>query len=319
MIMKRTLECILFFALILLLSVVGCDEADLARTLNDLTDEAPYAGMVLIPAGEVTIGNPNALATRPAPLRTVHTDAYWIDTHEVSYGEFKAFMAATGYRPVSLQDHARAAQSLSKNTLPAIVAHKDASANADWIGKRLPTEIEWEKAARGGLENRRFAWGDAVPTLAEHQEIVISYLGNGQFTQMAAEGAFVLHLFTGRDVGGNDGDSTGSAFTFMPVGTYPPNGYGLYDVIGNAAEFCQEPWEGNYYKDPYSWTPPEATPPVYVVRGGGSLHSLDAIDAWEHQFDTLPAELQYRYARRTIHIGERAGSSWAGFRLVRDR
>ena len=318
--MKRTLESILFLTLFLLFSVSGCDEADLARTLNDITNDDPYAGMVLIPAGAVTIGNPNALPTRPAPVRTVHTDAYWIDTHEVTYGEFKAFMAATGYRPVSLHDHERAAQGLSINSLPAIVAHKDAKAYADWIGKRLPTEIEWEKAARGGLENKRFSWGDAIPTLAEHQEIVISYLGNGQFTQMAAEGAFVLHSFTGQDVGGNDGDSTGSAFTFMPVGSYAPNGYGLYDVIGNAPEYCAEIWEGPYYTDPYSFYPEGATPELYVVRGGGSLHSLDAIDSWEHEFDTLPAELQYRYARRTIHIGERAASGhWASFRLVRDR
>ncbi|MCY3744529.1 MAG: SUMF1/EgtB/PvdO family nonheme iron enzyme [Candidatus Poribacteria bacterium] len=311
--LQRPFYCLL----ILILSVLACDEADLTQTLNDITSD-DYAGMVLIPAGEVTIGNPNALSTRPAPVRSVHTDAYWIDTHEVSYAEFKAFMEDTSYSPASLQDHERAAQGLSIDTLPAVVTWKDASAYADWIGKRLPTEIEWEKAARGGLENKRFSWGDATPTLAEQQEIIISYLGSGQFTQMAAEGAFVFHPFTGRDVGGSDGDSTGSAFTFMPVGSYAPNGYGLYDVIGNAAEFCQERWEGNYYKDPYSFTPPEATPPVYVVRGGGSLHSLDAINSWEHQFDTLPAELQYRYARRTIHIGERAGSSWAGFRLVRD-
>ena len=311
--------CALFLTLTVLLILSACfDEATVHQTLNELTTDDPYAGMVLIPAGEVTIGNPNALPTRPAPLRTVHTEAYWIDTHQVTYGEFKAFMEATGYHPATLRDHERAAQRLSRDTLPAIVTHKDASVYADWIGKRLPTEIEWEKAARGGLENKRFSWGDATPTLAEQQEIVISYLGNGRFTQMAAEGAFVIHLFTGRDVGGNDGDSTGSASTVMPVGSYAPNGYGLYDVIGNGDEFCQERWESNYYTDPYSYFPPEATPPVYVVRGGGGLHSLDAMFSWDNEFHTLPAELQYRYARRTIHIGERAGSSWAGFRLVRD-
>ena len=310
-------RCVFILCFSLLLLFFGCDQGTLHQTVYDLVGDDALVGMVLIPAGEVTIGHPNALPTRPSPVRTVHTDAYWIDTHEVSYGEFKAFMAATGYRPVSLHDHERAAKAFAIDTLPAIVTWKDAKAYADWTDKRLPTEIEWEKAARGGLENRRFSWGNAPPTLAEQQYLVSGYIFTSR-SQMAAEGAFVLHPFTGRDVGGNDGDSTGTAFTFMPVGSYPPNGYGLYDVVGNAAEFCQEKWEGNYYRDPYSYTPPEATPTVYVVRGGGSLHSLDAIDSWEHQFDTLPAELQYRYARRTIHIGERAGSSWAGFRLVRD-
>ena len=313
--MRRTLGQMLYFSLILLLSVVGCDEAEINQIIDDITD--PFAGMVLIPAGEVTIGNPNALPTRPAPVRTVHTDAYWIDTHEVTYGEFKAFMEATGYVPGTLWDHERAARELDINNLPAIVEHKDAVAYANWVGKRLPSEIEWEKAARGGLKNKRFSWGDEAPRRAEKQYIVVGYTFTA-LTQMAAEGAFVLHSFTGRDVGGNDGDSTGTAWTPMPVGSYQPNGYGLYDVIGNAAEFCQEKWEGNYYRDPYSYTPPEATPPVCVTRGGGNLHSLDAMDSWDNEFHSLPAELQYRYARRTIHIGERAGSSWAGFRLVRD-
>ena len=308
----------IFLLNVSLIFLIGFGSCDLQlNELLPIETDTP-AGMVLIPAGEVTIGNPNAVDTRPAPIRTVYTDAYYIDTHEVTYAEFKAFMETTGYHPVSINEHERAGRGLAIETLPAIVTWEDAKAYADWIGKRLPTEIEWEKAARGGLENKRFSWGDATPTLAKHQEIVISYLGNGQFTQMAAEGAFVLHPVTGRDVGGNDGDSTGSSFTFMPVGSYAPNGYGLYDVIGNAAEFCAERWEGNYYRDPYSFFPPEATPPIYVVRGGGGLHSLDAMHFWDKRFDTLPVELQYRYARRTIHIGERAGSSWAGFRLVLD-
>lgn len=310
--------CVIFLLCVSLFVLFGfrsC-ETQLQELLPAEADTT--AGMVLIPAGEVTIGNPKTVATRANPIRTVHTGAFWIDTHEVTYGAFKAFMEDVGYRPVSLNDHERSAAGLSVDTLPAIVTWKDAKAYADWVGKRLPTEIEWEKAARGGLENKRFSWGDATPTLADQQEIVVSYLGNGRFTQMAAEGAFVLHPFTGRDVGGNDGDSTGSSFTYMPVGSYAPNGYGLYDVIGNAAEFCAERWEGNYYSDPYSFFPSEATPPIYVVRGGGTLHSLDAMDSWDKLFDTLSAELQYRYARRTIHIGERSGSSWAGFRLVRD-
>ena len=312
--MRSFVNILLSVSLIVLFGFTSC-EPQLQGLLPAPADT--YTGMVLIPAGEVMIGNPNAVDTRPAPIRTVYTDAYYIDTHEVTYGEFKIFMEATGYQPETLHDHERAAQGLLIDTLPAIVTWADAKAYADWVGKKLPTEAEWEKAARGGLKNRRFSWGDTPPTLAEQQEIVISYLGNGRWTQMANEGAFVVHLAID-DVGGNDGDSTGSAFTYMPVGSYAPNGYGLYDVIGNAAEFCAERWEGNYYRDPNSFFPPEATPAIYVVRGGGTLHSLDAMKFWDDQFHTLSVELQYRYARRTIHIGERAGASWAGFRLVRD-
>ena len=97
------------------------------------------------------------------------------------------------------------------------VAWQDVAAYAAWAGADLPTEAEWERAARGGLEDREFAWGD-------------EFTPGGQAMANTWQGAFPQQ------------PPKGTAFRTSPVGAYPPNGYGVFDMIGNTWEWTKDWW-----------------------------------------------------------------------------
>jgi formylglycine-generating enzyme len=184
-------------------------------------------------------------------------------------------------------DIARAAQ------YPVVhVAYEDAVAYASWAGKRLPTEAEWEFAARGGLAGKPFVWGD-------------EFRPDGQWMANTYQGVFPV----------SDEGSDGHA-GIAPVAQYPPNGYGLYDMAGNVWQWTSDWYRPDYYaqlagrvawnpKGPESSFDPSEPRQAKRVQRGGSFLCTD----------------QYcsRYAVGTRGKGEiSTGTNHLGFRCVAD-
>ena len=190
------------------------------NTLIPASSDTPE-DMVLIPAGEVTIGAPPgavdaAFIERGIVLseRTVFVDAFYMDTHEVTIAEFQAFVDAVGYENVSKYSWNWYEDSTPEH--PIFASYAAARAYAEWAGKRLPTDAEWEKAARGGLKGKTYPWGNEKTT-RQHAQITPTHSSR-----------------------------PGEPYT-VPVGSYAPNGYGLYDMAGNVAEWISsEPVDGDY-------------------------------------------------------------------------
>ena len=180
-------------------------------------------GMVSIPAGEFQMGsNDPEAGNDEQPVHTVYVDAFFMDEHEVTNLEYKKFVLANPRWSKDRIDKAFHNGNYLKhwkgNDYPSGYANHPvtrvswyaAMAYAGWAGKRLPTEAEWEYAARGGLAGQKYPWkGDVIDT------------GKANY-------------------GGNVGETT-------PVGKYPPNGYGLYDMAGNVYEWCLDEYNKDFY------------------------------------------------------------------------
>lgn len=179
-------------------------------------------GMVLIPAGEFEMGS-NKADWDEKPSHTVYVDAFYMDIHEVTIGEYNQFVKETGHRP--LPPWVSKYSPTDKH--PAVcVSWHDAMAYAKWAGKRLPTEAEWERAARGGLKGKLYPWGDTTP--------------DGTQCNFADKNAIKSHA----DQNADDGYEWNA-----PVGSYPPNAYGLYDMAGNVWEWCLDAHDPNFYSN----------------------------------------------------------------------
>nr|XP_055238139.1 formylglycine-generating enzyme isoform X1 [Gorilla gorilla gorilla] len=219
-----------------------------------------HSKMVPIPAGVFTMGtdDPQIKQDGEAPARRVTIDAFYMDAYEVSNTEFEKFVNSTGYLteaekfgdsfvfegmlseqvktniqqavaaapwwlPVKGANwrHPEGPDSTILHRLDHPVLHvswNDAVAYCTWAGKRLPTEAEWEYSCRGGLHNRLFPWGNKLQPKGQHY----ANIWQGEFPVTNT---------------GEDGFQ-GTA----PVDAFPPNGYGLYNIVGNAWEWTSDWW-----------------------------------------------------------------------------
>jgi formylglycine-generating enzyme required for sulfatase activity len=259
------------------------------------------------------------------PVREVSVDGFWIDVHPVTVAEFRRFAKATGHvtvaertperadypdadpqllvpgslvfrptrGPVDLRDFSNwwayvpaacwrspeggGSDAYTRARHPVVhVAYEDAAAYAAWAGKTLPTEAEWERAARGGLDGKRFAWGDEFdPRLAN------TWQGEFPWQNLLTDG------FAGTS----------------PVGSFPPNGYGLYDVTGNVWEWTTDWFEGHAPSSPCcAGSDPGAEIPRRVIKGGSHLCAPNYC-------------LRYRPAARQAEAVD-TSTSHIGFRCV---
>lgn len=174
--------------------------------------------MRLIPAGAYSMGSETGYPAE-RPVHRVEVRAFYMDEKPVTNAEFRAYCDATG-APYPQSPRWKDMPNYFDDypDYPVIdVRWDEAEAYARWAGKRLPTEEEWEWAARGGLADAEYPWGNGAPT--------------GKLTNYADKNS----EFTWRDSAQNDGYKYTS-----PVGSYSPNGYGLYDMAGNVFEWVED-------------------------------------------------------------------------------
>ncbi|MBU2568225.1 MAG: SUMF1/EgtB/PvdO family nonheme iron enzyme [Elusimicrobia bacterium] len=183
------------------------------------------AEMVLIPAGEFTMGSDGGDSDEK-PAHKVYLDAYYIDKYEVTFEQYDKFCEATGRTKPSDSGWGR-------GNRPVInVSWHDAVAYANYYGKRLPTEAEWEKACRGGSETE-YCFGDSESKLSSYAWY---YANSGGKTH--------------------------------PVGQKKPNQYGIYDMHGNVWEWCSDWYDSGYYKNSPYKNPKGSGSDSRVLRGG---------------------------------------------------
>ena len=181
--------------------------------------DAASEGMILIPAGEFQMGS-NDGNFDEKPVHAVYVDAFYMDVYEVTNAQYKKFVDANpqwGKDQIPSRYHDGnylkhwTRNSHGRGDHPVVyVSWYGAMAYAKWVGKRLPTEAEWERGARGGLLGKKYPWGDSINSSKANYN-------------------------------SNVGDTAA-------VGRYAANPYGLYDMVGNVWEWCLDEYQGNFYK-----------------------------------------------------------------------
>jgi serine/threonine-protein kinase len=220
-----------------------------------------YEGMVLIPTGSFQMGS-NDGDSDEKPVHKVYISKFWMDKYEVTNGEYKKCVDAGSCRaPSEIKSYTRSSyygNSRYDNYPVIYVDWNQASAYCEWKGGRLPTEAEWEYAARGALEGARYPNGDNINC------------DDANYCRSS-----VCHICKG--YGDKDDDT-------HPVGSYIANGYGLYDMAGNIWEWVSDWYEDNYYKNSPSRDPKGPSNGKYrVVRGGSWYFHKDVIRV-SHRF-----------------------------------
>lgn len=291
---------------------------DLANIETDARMAENFEGMVRIPVGQYRMGSDGEQAQADEkPVHEIRIDAFWMDATEVTNRQFRQFVEATGYvttaeRKISMEEimsqlppgtpppdpellepfslvfsapkekrqyysvgdwwamvkgaswkHPQGPGSdlEGKDEYPVIhVSWYDAMAYAKWAGKRLPSEAEWEYAARAGKPENKYPWGNEHPDLGTPKANI--WQGEFPLNNQVQDGFRKL----------------------APVGSFPANDYGLYDMAGNVWEWCTDWYHADYYAQKVSarqnlnplgpertYDPQNPTIPQKVIRGGSFL------------------------------------------------
>ena len=216
------------------------------------------AGMAFVSDGEFWMGRVHTFLVDAigyferdrqdnTPAHRVHLDEFFMDQNEVTNEEYAKFAGATGGQKPGQWGRAGEVPSGEERIPVYNVSWDEADAYCAWAGKRLPTEAEWEKAARGGLDRKRFPWGDEGLRLQGSEANDDGYAGQ-----------------TGRRAHSN--------YPYGPatVGSYPSNGYGLNDMTGNVWEWVNDWHYRNYYSISPLENPQGPQEGKYkTLRGGG--------------------------------------------------
>ncbi len=266
-------------------ALVGTATAPVAPRVIEGSGVNGPKGMVWVPGGEFLMGSDHKLAKpNERPAHKVSVNGFWMDRTHVTNADFKRFVDATHYvttaerkpdwetikvqlppgtdrppdsamvsgamvfagtdAPVSLDDYSQwwrfvhgadwkhpkgpGSNIDGKDDHPVVqVSYEDALAYAKWAGKRLPTEAEWEFAARGGLEQATYAWGD-------------EFKPGGKSMANTWDNSVRPFPVVSAKAGG--------AFGTSPVKTFPANGYGLYDMTGNAWQWVADWYGADYFQ-----------------------------------------------------------------------
>jgi formylglycine-generating enzyme len=306
--------------------------------------QTPPPGMATIPGGEFSMGLDDPAHPDAGPVHPVRVASFWMDVTEVTNAQFDEFVASTGYstvaerpplpaeapgvppewlragsivfvspgRPVPLDDPSRwwhyvpgarwrqpegpSSDISTRGDHPVVhIAFDDAVAYAAWAGKRLPTEAEWEYAARGGLDGARYVWGDRADADGPRR-LANTFQGRFPHTNAHSDGYVAT----------------------SPACSYPPNGFGLCDMSGNAWEWVSDWYRPDYYRmlaasggvaddprGPSSSIDPDEPGVAKRVQKGGSFLCTD--------------DYCGRYLPGARGKGEpRSSASHIGFRLVKD-
>ena len=267
-------KCVsLFFVGLMLVILNVCDQ-------HSVSSE-PSEDMVLIPAGNFPMGTNSELAnTDRKPLHNIHLDAFYIDKHEVTNAQYEEFILAGGYQNRKLwtaagwnfiqENQIKTPLKYGKNSVstepdhPVIgVSWYEASAYATWLGKRLPTEAEWEKAARG-TEGNLYPWGD------EMDFSKLSYFPH--VTKVQAVGSF-------------------------PEGASP---YGVMDMAGSVWEWCTDWYSENYYRESPRKNPKGPESGEYRVLRGGGWDSIRLQLRASYRYYDKPDRRTYNFGFRCV-------------------
>ncbi|MEW6735612.1 MAG: formylglycine-generating enzyme family protein [Acidobacteriota bacterium] len=215
-----------------------------------------YPDMVSIPAGTFEMGSENGQANE-TPVHGIKLSAFEISKYEITNYQFRTFIKATNYKTLAEREKKKFTWETygerGREKYPVVmVAWEDAMEYCQWLSKqtgetyRLPSEAQWEYAARGGSVGKAYPWGD---------ELEVSKANFAADSSRLSYAEPVLEFI-------------------RPVGSYEPNSFGLYDVIGNVWEWCYDWYKDDYYDESPAQNPlgPEDGK-LRITRGGGWGHS----------------------------------------------